>query len=1047
VSRYACFILITAFSVLATDATAQSPYVLYNPFYKEVTNNNLKAAIPLAEALINEVKKKYPGNDDSLHWYLLLTGNTFYSANYQEQSIPYYQQLLAVKKRLYGEDHSDYQASLASTASIIFGNRKFNEAEPLYEEIRNYRRKKYNPTDSMYINGVFMLANVWHYQGRKQEAIATFRQVKKWYDERNIKILDYVSLLLWFGQALYEVAEFREAELQLNQAKTICYTIDEEHWMYFQSLHFLGLLYIELGVKRKAEICYDELLAHYKKTPGAEIDYASALSEMAAIHLKAGRYIQTEDLLNESLKIRKQYNASPSEIANSYNELAVLYMALGNYPLAESSLREALALREKYYGKDKSYATYLHNIAVTLTDRGNYLDALPLEKEVAEIYGKFKDNDAGHMQSLANVAYDLVNLKRLKEAQPYLDAALKASKKVVADHPHLYELYMLAGIFKQEEKQYEAAAAWYLKGHELNARLFGADNDDGSALNRLTNLYILTGNYAEAYKWQKKKNEFLRRKVATGLEFLSEAELVNLSADNNFTDGPAIIAHRGNMQQAAVMLYDNLLFIKGLALNNNSAVADAIHSSGDTALVGLWDRTNELKKLVYEQEQLGSGKRLYNVDSLMQLANNNEKLLVKRSQQVGEKNAFTTATWKTVQHQLDEQSCSIEFVRYKNTDKKNDSAFYAALVITKNAAAQVFVKLCSEATLQQLLNRFNKNGGDLYVRGFSIKHTGQASSSRALYNLVWKPLEQHLEGVQHIYFSPDGLLHRVAFSALPVNDSISLLQQYRFTQLFSTRNAGISSSAMKPKSILLAGGINFNEADKKRGVAAADPLAFVYKNRSADMAEFKFLPGTLEEVTNLSTLSAQYGVATTTLSGTAATETYFRTLPGKVPTVIHISTHGFSLADEPETQKMKNSFSAASDPLVRCGLVMAGGNVAWKNKEAGNANDGILTGKEISTINMRGCELAVLSACETGLGNIRGTEGVFGLQRALKTAGVQSVIVSLWPVPDKETVEFMQSFYTNWFSTGNKEAAFRYAQLQMQRKYNPAAWAAFVLIQ
>ncbi len=1033
--------------MLVAKTSAQPPHVLFERFKVAADNKNLQAALPLAETLISAVKKQYPGKDDSLDHYLILTGHTYYSNNFQEQCIPVYRQAMEVEKKLYGEDDFRYQGSLISLALICFNNQKYEESATLYETLLNYRSRKYSSTDSLYINGAFMLANVRHYQGKEKEAIVTYRQVKQWYDERKIRSLDYVGVLLWLGEALYTIAEFKEAEVCFTEAKMLSAALAPKNWQYYQSVHYLAQVNQELGANSKAEAYYNELLPYYKTTSGTELYYAKALTEMAAVQLNGGMYAQAEDLLKESLRIRKQHNAIPAQIANSYNELSILYMTLGNYPLAESTLREALALREKYYGKDKIYATYLHNIAVTLTSRDNYADALPLEKEVTEIYRKFNDNDAGYMQSLANVANDLVNLKRLKEGEQYLKAAIEVSKKMVEDHPYLYELYMLTGIFKQEAKQYKEAATWYIKGHELRTRLYGKGNDEGSALNRLTNLHILAGNYTEAYKWQQQKNEMLRRKVATGLEFLSEAELVNLSAANNFTDGPAILAHRGNLQQAASMLYDNLLFIKGLALNNNRAVSDAIHASGDTALINLWDHTNELKKLLYEQEQLSNDKRQFNVDSLMQLAANNEKLLVKRSQQAGEKNAFATATWKTVQQQLDDKSCAIEFVRYKNTEKKNDSSFYAAVIITKTADSPVFVRLCSEEKLVQLLNRFNKNGGDLYLRGLSIKNNSKASSSTALYDLVWKPIEQHLAGVKNIYFSPDGLLHRIAFAALPVNDSVSLLHQYNFTQLFSTRNVGIKSSAGKPKNILLAGGINFDEAANHNNIAAADPLGFVYTNRSADMAEFKFLPGTLQEVASLNALCFKHSVTTTTLSGTVATEASFRTLSGKAPDVIHISTHGFSLPDELEKRDMKNSFSLASDPLVRCGLIMAGGNTAWKNKQSGNANDGILTGKEISTLNLRGCALAVLSACETGLGNIRGTEGVFGLQRALKTAGVQSVIVSLWPVPDKETVEFMQFFYTHWFSTGDKAAAFRHAQLKMQEKYSAALWSAFVLIQ
>lgn len=1043
--NYSLIIIIAFGLVTAVPSSAQQAHVLYDQYINAVNSKNKAAALTRAAPLIAAAKKQFSPQSDSVFQYLMMVGYGFYSNNYIEECIPWYQEALVLRKQLAGEDDRYYQELLDGLALACFTAQKFDDAAPLYETIMNYRGKKYGHTDSMYISGVFMYANAQQYQGKKQEAIEKYHRVNKWFNDRKIRTTDRVNLLLWLGQALYEINDIAAAESKWTEARDLCTEIAPQDTMYYKSIHFLALAYIELGLTRKAEEYYKVLLPYYKGRQGKEQDYATSLSEISAVYLTSGRYVQAEEVLKESLVLRKRYNAPPDKIANSYNELANLYMALGNLAQAEISIREAIALREKYHGKDKVYAIYLHNLAIIHNNRGDFDKALPLEKETSDIYGKYNDNDAGYMQSLANVSYDLYNLGRIKEAEEYLRLATAVSKKMPKDHPYIYELYMLEGIFSQERKDYRKAAEWYEKGHLLFIRLYGPQHTEGSAMNRLSKLYLLTGNYQKAYEWQQKKNELLKRKVAKGMEFLSETELVSLSASSNFTDAPAMIAHQGASLQAAAMLYDNLLFIKGLALNNNTAVANAILSSGDSTLIKLWSRTNELKRMIYEQEQLVKERRSYNVDSLTQLATDNEKMLVKRSQLAGEKNAFANASWKDVQNKLDNKSCAIEFVRYKHTDVKKDSTYYGALVVTRSSAAPVFVKLCNEDTLRSLLNRYSKNGGELYQRGLTITSKTTINFTKALYDLVWKPVEQHLAGIEQVYFSPDGLLHRISFAALPVNDSLMLLQKYRLSPLFSTRDAGTKGPAVKPKNILLAGGIDYNSGTLQTTGSSGNPLSFVYRN--SEMAEFSYLPGTLDEVSRLTAVCKEFGVAQHSLTGTAATETAFRSLSGHAPSVVHISTHGFSLPDGQQKDNMNNSFVAASDPLVRCGLVMAGGNTAWKSKQAGNSFDGILTGKEISTINLRGCELAVLSACETGLGNIQGTEGVFGLQRALKTAGVRSVIVSLWSVPDKETVEFMELFYTQWFKTGDKESAFRNAQLDMQQKYKPALWAAFVLIQ
>ena len=150
-----------------------------------------------------------------------------------------------------------------------------------------------------------------------------------------------------------------------------------------------------------------------------------------------------------------------------------------------------------------------------------------------------------------------------------------------------------------------------------------------------------------------------------------------------------------------------------------------------------------------------------------------------------------------------------------------------------------------------------------------------------------------------------------------------------------------------------------------------------------------------------------------------------------------------------QQQEKRYVLRQSEDPLSRAGLIMTGGNKAWSTGQTyTNREDGILTGREIANMDLRGCMLATLSACETGLGEIKGSEGVFGLQRAFKMAGVQNLIVSLWQVPDKETSEFMEAFYTNWVT--NKlpiPEAFRQTQQFMSKKYKPYQWAGFVLVE
>ena len=185
--------------------------------------------------------------------------------------------------------------------------------------------------------------------------------------------------------------------------------------------------------------------------------------------------------------------------------------------------------------------------------------------------------------------------------------------------------------------------------------------------------------------------------------------------------------------------------------------------------------------------------------------------------------------------------------------------------------------------------------------------------------------------------------------------------------------------------------------------------------------------------------------------GTKANEEEFKKLNRNSPNILHIATHGYFYSkSEGIDDEIINIYETSDNPLIRSGLIFSGANPAWQNgNNPFKGEDGILTALEISNLDLSNTDLVVLSACETGLGDIEGSEGVYGLQRAFKMAGVGLIVMSLWDVPDKETKEFMTNFYTNWLRGQPVRLAFRNTQIKMLNKYReqPEKWAAFVLFE
>ena len=331
------------------------------------------------------------------------------------------------------------------------------------------------------------------------------------------------------------------------------------------------------------------------------------------------------------------------------------------------------------------------------------------------------------------------------------------------------------------------------------------------------------------------------------------------------------------------------------------------------------------------------------------------------------------------------------------------------------------------------------------------------------------------EGTQ-VYCAPSGLLHRLDLAAIPTPDGKTLAEKHRLTMLGSTRSlaegtqAGsmavhLPSAVHQNATAQLYGGIQYDvmpdvavHTDAHSGDLASrrgPGSGWGVENDSTLRGDnWNYLRWTEVEISAAARIMKSKGIAVTLKKGAEATEESFKALgeDGPSPRILHVATHGFFFPDPKGEQKGDDkTFKVSDNPMIRSGLVLAGGNQAWKTGKPARPDleDGILTAYEVSQMNLSNTELVVLSACETGLGDLVGNEGVYGLQRAFKIAGVRYLIMSLWQVPDFQTQVFMTAFYKHWLE--GKMAvpeAFRATQSELKVKYGEAfKWAGFVLVE
>jgi CHAT domain-containing protein len=408
-----------------------------------------------------------------------------------------------------------------------------------------------------------------------------------------------------------------------------------------------------------------------------------------------------------------------------------------------------------------------------------------------------------------------------------------------------------------------------------------------------------------------------------------------------------------------------------------------------------------------------------------------------------------------IKHHLASKEAAIEFIKFRLYNNKwTDSVIYAALVLLPGEKNAQFIPLFEERQLQKIF-RF-VNNSEAAVNYLYPQPGKETTASKTLFDLIWKPLQSSLDGVKTIYYSPCGLLYRISFNALHRGKEASLNDKYILRQMLCTRNIFSAMDKDHFSTASVWGDIDYNYKPVDTGKNYKTGKAFVnntYKvfNTTSNSFSWQPLTNTKNEVENVVSILKQKNISCNIKTREKANEEQFKKMNGNAPELLHIATHAFFLS--PDTGNLKNnftafnnSFSIQQDPMFRTGLALAGANNSGENIEMNMAaEDNVLTAYEISQLDLSDTKLVTLSACETALGDIQDNEGVFGLQRAFKMAGVKRVLMSLWKVPDKETSEFMKLFYTNLMMSNDATIALHNTQLAMKEKYAPYYWAGFVL--
>ena len=873
--------------------------------------------------------------------------------------------------------------------------------------------------------------------------------------------------------------QYEKAESNfLRLVQLLSVTFGKKDISYTACIHNLATLYEKMGQYEKAIPLFTEAMSIRKGIAGEyDSSYSSSLSTLALLYQDMGQYTKAEPLSIRSTEIRKKiYGENDPLYATSLNNLATLYREMGQYEKAELLFIRSKEINKVAYGEiAPEYATSLNNLAMVWQDLEQYTKAEAALIQSLEIRKKTLGvNHPDYASSLNNLAGLYTQMGQYKKAEPLIIEAKEIWRKMFGENHPTYALGLnnVAAFYRKSQQQYDKAEALYLEAIRLRKKLLGETHPLCSdSENDLGLLYVDMKAYKKAEPLFLLSSNIVLQNIVNTFSILSEKEKGKfLDYNRSIIESNNSFLYNSPTPSAATIEnnYNLELGFKSLALADTKNMLESVRNSKDINVQRKFNQWVTDKNLLAKQYELPVTSRIADLKKVEDEAEALEKELNRLSSDFRKQQASVRIIMQDVQKNLEEGEAAIEFIKFKLYNKKwTDSVIYAAFVIRKDEAVPRFVKLCEKAQLQLLFDSAGNTALRLVkslYRGLDVK-SKEARLGVKLYKLVWEPLEPFLKGIKKVSYSPAGKLYSIAFHALPVDSNTVLMDRYQLQQYTSTRQIALRTKIndnVKPAGIILFGNALFtmdslqlvqqrNKNVDKELTSASSAIA---KNRSIGSGVWIDLPGTADEVQKIAQLFEQNKISTKLFTQAAASEENFKILAGKSPPILHIATHGFFLSEPGKkkqgstTSATANAYSFAKDPLLRSGIVLAGGNYAWSGKTpVEGMEDGIATAYEISQLNLSNTQLVILSACETALGDIKGSEGVFGLQRGFKMAGVKKLIVSLWQVPDKETAELMTGLYSYWLGGKTISESFYQAQADMRKKYAPYYWAAFVLVE
>ena len=1036
-------------------------------YYSEL--EDYTKALALSKEVL-EIRKELVGMEHPDYAMSLNTLAAYYSylGNY-EDAIRLGTEAVEIRKKFLGTEHPNYAISLSNLATYYSSLSNYAEAARLGTEALEITKKVLGLGHPNYITLLDNLSDYYSHLKNYEEAIQLKKEVLKIRKETlGTEHFSYVKTLSYLAMYYSCLGNNKEAiRLGTEAMEIIKNVFSTEHPNYAISLGNLADYYSCLGNNEEAIRLGTEAMEITKKVMGANYHYyVKLLRNLTQYYSGIGRYTEAIRLGMEAVEItKKAIGTEQLDYATSLSNLALCYSDLGNYADAIRLETEALEITKKVLGTDNlDYATSLSNLAVCYSYLGNHSEAIRLDTEALEITRKVVGRDnLDYSATLGNIAVEYSHLGNYTEAMRLGTEALEIRKKIFGtEHPRYAVSLAQLAMYYSDLGNYEEAARLGTEALEIAKKVLGLGHPDYiTLLVNLSGYYAHSGNHIDAYMYLEKgianSQPYVLKTLTEQSSNLKEAFWNNKKNKYEYIYTqvlPSYVYKYKNTKSVAELYDKTCLFAKGLLLKSDLEFRRLILESGDSILVDKYNALSTNINIYNKLIEKPINERFMNADSLNNVIQQQEMELARESKVYGDYTRNLTSTWKDVRNHLDTDDIAIEFIDFPILG--TDSVLYAALTLKKDYESPHMVTLFEKKQLKAVPESAYYTQTDIY-------------------DLIWKPLEEELGNVHNIYFAPSGELHRIGIEYIPANLTENISDKYSLHRLSSTRQLALIQDNTKGEKSILYGGINYDENNSAvpdtstSSVGGVRGINVIYRSNVDSLllrSSYEYLEGTKMEVDQIANQMKQHQVHYQYYSGSEGSEESFKKLDGTKPKVMHIATHGFYLTEEeaklsnfarPHMELMMGDNQRAGrlvedKPMTRSGLLFSGCNHAIHHEQIPDGvEDGILTAQEISTLDLRGLDLVVLSACQTALGDIASGEGVFGLQRGFKKAGAKTIIMSLWKVDDEATRILMVELYKNLMSGKSKQQSLKDAQKYLREydngKYDkPKYWASFIML-